>query len=960
LTQGSLNGVGWESVQDEILHAATAARGIPAFDEELRSNEVGRQVARAKKFALWPLILVIAAFFLPYAWLWVAGLLLVWGNHVRVALVRGAKVQADLAIESAELREQARRSAANVRAALAGANEGTLPALDFLLNRWLDHRPPSIEKFTAQISGTFNTGWTIIGDAIRRDMIPANAPRIGRGGHIVYDKRKAPELDEDLIELNALAVISILSALFSLSTKQHITVCISITNNNTAPVPWVTLFGLIGNREIASVVTGDNRLARSPSECIRTLGGDVGHCRSQRLTPAGKPFVASTIPAGAVQQAAQQTVRVITQPIVSKSESQATHPYASNAAEVYFGNTHETDQLAECVPTPPGGSANELTSSREISRGLVPSVSNVHGEFSVVARRFATYEGDPEARFVQFETYWPTYQNMTPGQLKFYFKWRNAARQGDVPRSELSYVFVHIYELLHLIGASGARDAAEQIEALWHHYRPVFPKLDGYCVRWIADLYAKEVDSAAAVEFIRGASACGSRLGPDEALLLTDDYWATGDYAGMPRAGIAILTGDQRRGENKFFLKYNQDGWAERAYRDALQVANDIYADKFGATLRDATIQQDGVRLVVRDPFTSAVYDWNKRPVVLGTVPRLSDKSIAVQTFRNAVRYTENLLRTEKQFPAKLRGVEIGPLLSAALNRRFAGYAKTSHPRATIQIDFARAKDLARESEAVRERLLIGIDDAPETLHDAGSSRRSPDEEPRVKQMPSGIPDGLLTDLDAIRSAIESASGSARAILEVLVSVGWEIGIGDAALADAAGGALVAPLITELNHHALLSVGDVLIVQEGEKLVVEEDFRDEVYWVVRGTLDGFLHGSTPPSIEVNPSASKDTKEAENSAATEGFELRDLQSLSTISLGGPDVTNRLSEIAARNAATPLLLIDHINEVGLACSYGDLLVDGTTTPPSIMADAIGYVSDLLRTLGDLSPGFDSTKH
>lgn len=952
LIQNGLNGVGWQSEQAGILQAAVAARSITAFDEQLRSNDVSRQIAQAKRFALWPLLLVLGAFLLPYAWIWITAILAVWGHRVHVAFARAAEVEAKLAAETAQLREQVRRSADSVHAALLRANEGSLEALDFLLNRWLDQRPQSIQRFTAQISGTSRDGWMIVGDAVRRDAIPASAPRDGRGGRVVYDKRKAIEIDEDLSELNALAVVSLLSALFSLPTRQRVTVCISMPNGNAAPVPWITLFGMIGDQEIASVVAGNNRLAHLPTECIRTLGGDAGRCRSQRLTPAGQPFVTNTGLESVVDQhhplAERTSVERIVS-IVSHAQTQAPRAYGTNTAPVRFGDARESDQPSQRVRPPADNNPDGVPYSGVISGGIAPTVSNVRGEFSAAARRFVAYQGDPAARFVQFETYWPTYQNMAPGQLKFYFKWRNSVRRGDVPRADLSYVFVHVYELLHIIGADSARHAAEQLENLWQRYRPSFPKLDNYCVRWTTDLYAKEVDSISATDFVRRVAACGCQLGPDEALLLTDDYWVNGNYTEMPRAGIAALTADQRLGDNKFFVKYNQDGWVERAYREALQVADDTYRTKFGSTLREATIQQDGVRLVVRDPFTSAVYDWKRQPVVLGTVPRLKENSVAVQTFRTAVRYAENILRTEKQFPSKLRGVEIGPLLSAALNRHFTEYVKTARPRTAIRIDLDRARDLTRESEEVRARLLIGIDDVTASL--------TSESDIHAAHTPAGIPDGLLTDLDAIRRAIDGVSVPARAIIETLVSVGWEADVDDAALLEAASGALVAPLINELNHNALHCVGDVLVVREGDKIIVQEDFRDEVYWVVRGTLDGFAREPHSATAEAHPSIVKDAEGKADTATREGFGPLDLQALSIILSAGSSTANRLSELAARSATTPLLLIDRINEVGLACSYADLLIDGATTPPSVMGDAVAYVSDLVHALAERSPELDS---
>lgn len=942
-----------------MLLAAHRARRVPVFDEQLRVSEVGRQVAEAKRFALWPLGVVVVAFILPYAWIWIFGILLAWSYHVRIVLARGRALETTLAAETTQLREHVHQSADRVQAALVHANEGAFASLDFLLKRWLDRRPQRIKDFTAQISGSFADGWLIVGDAIRCDSIPDTVARTGRSGRAVYDKRRATEIDEDLSELNALAALSLLSALFSSPTRQCVTLCISLVKGSTEPVPWVTFSGWMSEKELASVTSGGDGLIGAPSVCIRALGGDVGRCRMQRLTPAGRAVVGGPESAGH----GTQPERIAEQAPAAMFESSARHAtvnaaptYSTGGVAVAFGDPHDPGQVAQPVPPIPGRGLGPRPNVG--ATGMSPTPSSVRGEFSVTARRFVAYTGAPAAQFVQFATYWPTYESMSTAQLEFYFWWRDTARHGGTPRTDLSYIFVNIYELLHIIGADSPHAAAIQIEAVWQRYRAAFPKLDGYCVRWIADLYAKASDPASAREFIRRVVACGCPLGPDETLLLMDDYWAAGNYAEMPLAGIATLTNDQRVGENKFFLKFNQDGWVEAAYRDALKVADATYRDKFGFTLRESTITSDGVRLVVRDPFTSAVYDWKRQPVILGTVPRLSETSPSVQVFRNAVRYTENILRAEKQFSAKLRGVDAGPLLTAALNRHFVGHLKATHPRTAIKIDLSRARDLARESEEVRARLLLGIGDGTETSLATANATALSTGDTRPEHSPEPIPDGLLTDLDAIRKTIDCVSDPARRILGALASIGWEGDIEATMLVAATGGALVTPLINEINHQALLNVGDVLIVREDGKLVVHEDFRDELYWILHGTLSGFSRGPHVSIEKTQAPKSEAAPSPANITDIEGFGSVAFQALRIISLGGPSLTRSLSEIASKNATTPLLIIERVNEAGLACAYGDLLVDDATAPPSIMSDAIPYVSGLVRAFDD-TPSDDDGK-
>ena len=49
-----------------------------------------------------------------------------------------------------------------------------------------------------------------------------------------------------------------------------------------------------------------------------------------------------------------------------------------------------------------------------------------------------------------FMHYWPTYRDMNNMQ-RWYFYWRTQARKGNYLPTDLSYTFVHVYEILNLV-----------------------------------------------------------------------------------------------------------------------------------------------------------------------------------------------------------------------------------------------------------------------------------------------------------------------------------------------------------------------------------------------------------------------------------------------------------------------------------------------------------------------------
>lgn len=85
-----------------------------------------------------------------------------------------------------------------------------------------------------------------------------------------------------------------------------------------------------------------------------------------------------------------------------------------------------------------------------------------------------------------FFRYFPTYQAMRDGQLRGYFSWRTKVRHGAWPQTPLSFVYVHIYELLNQIGAESPENGFRQLQELWEHYRGN-SSLDRNMEMWLTD-----------------------------------------------------------------------------------------------------------------------------------------------------------------------------------------------------------------------------------------------------------------------------------------------------------------------------------------------------------------------------------------------------------------------------------------------------------------------------------------
>ncbi|MDQ1252752.1 MAG: TerB protein, partial [Euryarchaeota archaeon] len=107
-------------------------------------------------------------------------------------------------------------------------------------------------------------------------------------------------------------------------------------------------------------------------------------------------------------------------------------------------------------------------------------------KFFIDMKKNASREGKTAA-FVPFMAYWPTYDSMNGAQQAWYFYWRSQIRQGNYLDTDLSYIFVLIYELLSGIGWQDPQEGYQKLMQLWAAYRKKFPSLDSYLTRWTFD-----------------------------------------------------------------------------------------------------------------------------------------------------------------------------------------------------------------------------------------------------------------------------------------------------------------------------------------------------------------------------------------------------------------------------------------------------------------------------------------
>jgi hypothetical protein len=568
------------------------------------------------------------------------------------------------------------------------------------------------------------------------------------------------------------------------------------------------------------------------------------------------------------------------------------------------------------VPIPPR-STPERVPRRASSLGirLEVRVATPGAGFVLDARSFVNRK-DTHAPFVPFMCYWPTYSSMTAPQRNWYFYWRDAVRHGQYPDTDLSYIFVHVYELIHQIGPRDAQDGYDQLHRLWTNYRDRFPKLNNYLPDWLADytlVYSLPLDPLQ--PFVDTLSS-GRVNYPD--LLLSQRF---GDRLATLPLPLLVCFSDYRINQGKFYAEGNAELVQQTVPKAIERLDNELQSQSSKGIL--AAYRPRSTTTVEREPFQSAVYEGSRQPVVLGTAYQYSQHPPLREFLTAVLKHIENRLRQRAQYRARLRGFTLEADIQKVLDEIILGTEATvSSERATVSIDVSRVQELMAESDSVREMLLANAAEVG-PARSGVTPRRPPTpgltEETTPIPRPAGTPAHLLTDLDPIYAVLSRLDVSQMLLLQTMMEHQWEID--GNILVGSISDVLLESAIEHINELSLEFVGDLLIASEGSRKVATEDYRDELDYLLRHYIPE-RRESKRPAVADLPS--------------EWLELRvrladcQIRALKVIAAGGD--RTELTKIANENATMPELLVDSINELALD-TIGDVIIEPGSEPPVV---------------------------
>jgi hypothetical protein len=522
--------------------------------------------------------------------------------------------------------------------------------------------------------------------------------------------------------------------------------------------------------------------------------------------------------------------------------------------------------------------------------------------------------------FIPFMCYWPTYSSLTEPQKQWYFYWRDQVRNSHHPETSLSYIFLHIYELIHGVGAPNAQAAYEQLYAIWMAYRTVFPKLDSYLPDWIVDFSIMYKLQVPILKPYLDSISSGNRECADllVSLHFNDE---------LPKVPVNLLNcySDYRFDRSKFYTAGNSDFVCENLSKVITHI-DTYFKSKTSKGILN-TFQPRGSIDIRRDPFRSAVYSGPAAQIQLGSVYPYSEHPPLREFMTAVTKHTENCLRQIRQFRTRLRGITLPDDIREIIDELLVGQPKpeTSAP-IKVSLDFSKVQDLIVESNSVRELLLTTVQETHQMFTLPNNS-----ELPKIPR-PIGTSDHLLTDLDPIWAVLTRLDANETKMLVFMLGEGWHADTN--MLQHAMPETLVETAIEHINELSLKYAGDLLIAAESETKIIAEDYRDELEYLL-------LHYQPEPIDKPSQPLQITGIPPEWVELLKRMGKHHLAALRIILIGAN--RSELAKIAEENATMPESLVESINEIALD-AIGDVIIAPGSDPPVIEDEDLEMVKRL----------------
>ncbi|MBQ7545531.1 MAG: TerB N-terminal domain-containing protein [Clostridia bacterium] len=401
-----------------------------------------------------------------------------------------------------------------------------------------------------------------------------------------------------------------------------------------------------------------------------------------------------------------------------------------------------------------------------------------------------------------FIRYYPTYESMSDNQLRGYFTWRARVRRGEIEKTQLSFVYVYVYELLNGIGASDALDAYRKLSAFYERYREIDAQINRYVQLWLRDYVVYyDLDPALLEQSEEYAFDCSldvlihySQVENDR---LFDALCALSSYAVLrsrfyrEHADIyRDVLCETYRSLCRYYEKNRKYSLAESFFGRCFSTPYSMF---YSAIFYPRTKQPDRTYSISKlSSFTCKDGKW--------TCSRIWGKRGKNADLGVIARAVDAHLRDTLDYPYSLKADSAPKYLQKIITESVEACRKVKREQAIrkVSIDLSRLDEIRSAAEITRERLIV-----EEETEDSEEALPLLDEE--------SAPENAL-QLDEVEASVLRALLHGEDAKSVLQGTGR----------------LLSVVAESINEKCYDTFADTVLVYEGDTLTVLEDYADEL------------------------------------------------------------------------------------------------------------------------------------
>jgi len=409
----------------------------------------------------------------------------------------------------------------------------------------------------------------------------------------------------------------------------------------------------------------------------------------------------------------------------------------------------------------------------------------------------------------EFTSYYPTYRDLDSEQLRSYFAWRTAVRNGIVNAAPLPFALIYMYELINGIGWDEPSRGLELLDSFCRSYSASQPAINKYWRLWTADM-------AAYYQLPPEMLPDHPDIQWDKNVLALQNWEDQSDEELY--AAISEMSGYQPE-NSRFFTEYS-DIFIENTvacFRRLSEFFRDhrkrsLCSHLFGNLTEMTYHMFESAVFYDRESLRSCEYSFNSIHSFTCTsgvwrCRKYYGNRSRNKVLGNIIKAVDSALRDRYDYRFKLRTEDVSKsiltIITKEVQRIYELHKRAEAPK--IEIDLSRLETIRKAADMTRDKLIVDEDIT---------------EEPPAPTEDQAAPDEASSENDILDP------GETAFLLALLTGSDWKQAAKDS-------GRMPSILADSINEKLFELFGDTVIDFSDDSPILIEDYTDELKGMFR-------------------------------------------------------------------------------------------------------------------------------